>query len=40
MVLKNGDEVHLLMRSETVDVNDEIGFIFVILQDMSRKLPS
>lgn len=34
--LKNGDEIVLLKECETVPVEDEIGFIFVVLIDFSK----
>ena len=28
--------MHLLMANEEVDVNDQVGMIFVVLKDLSR----
>jgi hypothetical protein len=36
--LKNGDEILLLKECESVPPQDEIGFIFVVLIDYSRRL--
>ena len=33
--MKNGDEVHFLIQNEEVDVNEQIGMIFVVLKDLS-----
>ena len=37
MPLKNGDEIHLLKEEADVSASEEIGMIFVVLQDMSVK---
>ena len=37
MPLKNGDEIHLLKEEADVSASEEIGMIFVVLQDMSIK---
>ena len=37
MLLKNGDEIHLLVEDKEAGIafTEEIGMIFVVLQDMS-----
>jgi len=34
--LINGDEIHLLIETDTVLASDEIAYIFVVIQDMSK----
>ena len=34
--LKNGDEIHLIIESEHVRPEQAMGFLFTVLQDMSR----
>ena len=38
--LKNGDEIHLLVEDKSAGITyaEEIGMIFVVLQDMSKPI--
>jgi len=35
--LRNGDEISLLRECDDVEQKDEIGFVFVVLIDFSKK---
>jgi hypothetical protein len=33
--LKNGDELHLIIESDLIKPDQEVGFLFTVLKDMS-----
>lgn len=36
MPIHNGDELHLIIESDLIKPEQEIGFLFTVLQDMSK----